>query len=70
MRTNLKKLKSDPTEDLKRSLNKLIDRCNAETDRQLIPKLIGHFTPGYIYGNPKLHKKIRLIHLFAPLSHK
>lgn len=50
------KQKSDPTEDLKRKMNKLIDRCNAETDRQLIPKLVGHFTPGYIYGNPKIHK--------------
>lgn len=41
----------DPTEQIKKDLNKLISASN-----NVLPKIKGHFEPGYIYGNPKTHK--------------
>ena len=64
--SKFKKIKKDPTLELKRDLNKLIDRINAVQDAIHFKKLIGNYTPAYIYGNPKIHKdkinpKLRLI---------
>jgi hypothetical protein len=53
-----KKIDADPTEDIKRQLNKIITRANASQDQIHFSKLIGHFEPGYMYGNPKIHKCI------------
>ena len=50
------KLQKDPTEDLKKKLNGLIDMYNNSSQTNKFKKLIGHFQPGYIYGNPKIHK--------------
>ena len=52
------KLDKDPTEDLKKKLNRLIETCNNRTNDYRVPKLIGHFKPGYLYGNPKIHKDL------------
>ena len=56
--TKFKKLEKDPVENLKRDLNGIIDCINHETGRQLLPKLVGYYSPGYIYGNPKIHKNL------------
>ena len=36
-------------------MKKLIAIINADADSKL-PKIIGHYEPGYMYGNPKIHK--------------
>jgi len=41
---------------IKRKANKLIDQINKETKTKFCDKLTGTFKPGYIYGNPKIHK--------------
>ena len=51
-----KKLRSDTTDALKRKLNDLIDIANSSCGKRILPKLIGHYQPGYLYGNPKIHK--------------
>jgi hypothetical protein len=55
-KTKFKKVNKDPIPSLKKELNNLIDVVNAVTGPHHIDKLIGHFTPGYVYGNPKIHK--------------
>jgi hypothetical protein len=56
--TKFTKIDHDPLNNLKRSLNSHISVCNAVVDGVKLPKLIGHYEPGYIYANPKIHKKI------------
>ena len=55
--TKFTKIEKDPAPELKTELNKLISTANARNDCY-IPKILGHFEPGYIYGNPKIHKNI------------
>jgi hypothetical protein len=50
------KLTADPTKDLKRKLNKIITTINSASNSLKLKKLEGHYSPGYIYGNPKIHK--------------
>ena len=52
------KIDKDPTNDLKQELNKLIVQCNSVQQDILFPKREGHYDPGYIYGNPKIHKSM------------
>ena len=54
--SKFKRLKSNPTEKLKKSLNAIITANNAEKDALHISKIIGDYRPGYIYGNVKTHK--------------
>lgn len=53
--TKFQKINRNPVEELKVKLNKLIKEANKKLDEKL-PTLIGHYTPGYIYGNVKIHK--------------
>ena len=55
------KLNKDPSMNIKDKINKLIDEINLShpTSKCEIKKLTGHFKPGYIYGNPKIHKNIK-----------
>ena len=53
-----KRLVKDPTEKLKRKLNELIETVNAVQQPHHFKKLIGHFSPGYLYGNAKIHKSL------------
>ena len=53
--TKFVKIEKDPTYDLKSELNKLIAVINSATTYNY-PRLTGHFEPGYVYGNPKIHK--------------
>jgi len=52
------RIPKDPTEQLKRELNKLISAANNSTDSFKLQKLMGRYEPGYIYGNPKIHKRL------------
>ena len=56
--SKFKKLTHDPTEKLKQKVNGLIDSINLSTDAKPFNKLIGHYEPGYTYGNPKIHKNL------------
>ena len=50
------KLEQAPTDPLKDSLNRLIDSVKLRTNQCNIPKLIGEFSPVYLYGKPKFHR--------------
>ena len=54
--TKFRQISTNPTEQLKCKANKLIDTLNAMKDDLKLPKIIGDFQPGYIYGNVKTHK--------------
>ena len=43
------------TDKIKTKINREIEKVNAVNEEKL-PKISGHFSPGYIYGNPKIHK--------------
>lgn len=57
-RTKFQKITKDPTEDLKKQINSSIAVINAEASPDNFMKLEGHYEPGYIYGNPKIHKNL------------
>ena len=54
--TKFKRIKQDPTDDIKKKANDLIDAQNAVIDDIKLKKIIGDYKPGYIYGNVKTHK--------------
>ena len=54
--TKFKQIKRNPIQNLKKKANRLIEALNAVQDDIKLPKIIGDFKPGYIYGNVKTHK--------------
>ena len=54
--TKFKPINKDPTQDIKKKANKIIDAINAVSDGPKLSKIIGDYSPGYIYGNVKTHK--------------
>ena len=50
------KLNDNPTDQLKSKINKLINANNADLHNIKLPKIIGDYKPGYIYGTVKIHK--------------
>ncbi|XP_050704115.1 uncharacterized protein LOC126989586 [Eriocheir sinensis] len=54
--TKFKRITRDPTEDLKRKVNKLIVKNNIASRSIKLEKLSGEFSMGYCYGNVKTHK--------------
>ena len=54
--TKFQALRKDPTEDIKKALNDYIAIINSKTNHSSIPECVGHFEPGYLYGNAKIHK--------------
>ena len=56
--TKFKKTHKDPTEELKRELNKHISNINSNSKTHKFNKLVGKYEPGYAYGNPKIHKRL------------
>ena len=54
--TKFEKITRDPTSTLKTKLNGLIESINAVQSDIKLSKLVGNYTPAYIYGNPKIHK--------------
>ena len=47
-----------PTEKLKTKVNSLIQTLHMTIEPSIL-KQTGHFTPAYMYGNPKVHKNIQ-----------
>ena len=54
--TKFKIINKNPINDIKRRVNKLIEAQNALQESIKLPKIIGDFQPGYLYGNVKTHK--------------
>ena len=54
--SKFRKISKDPTEGLKREANLLISAQNSVQDCIKIPKIVGDFSPEYLYGNCKIHK--------------
>ena len=50
------KLNRKRAANLKEKVNALITANNAEMDTMQLPKIIGDYSPGYIYGGVKTHK--------------
>ena len=50
------KLNHNPTNQLKSIINKLINANNTDFHNMKLPKIIGVYKPGYIYGTVKIHK--------------
>ena len=62
--TKFTRITRDPTESLKKKINKLISSSNATSTSTKFQRLSGEFKMGYCYGNIKTHKpgnKIRPI---------
>lgn len=58
-RNKFEKVDKDPTNDLKRELAKLVAQANKSGDAIKFAKVEGMYEPGYLYGNPKIHKKLQ-----------
>jgi len=56
--SKFKKLNKDPTDDLKRQLNSIIAKVNKIDTTKKVSRIEGYFEPGYLYGNPKIHKDV------------
>ena len=54
--SKFKRINKDPTNSLKQKANKLIEALNAAQGDIKMPRIVGDFNPGYIYGNVKTHK--------------
>ena len=52
------KIDRDTTPQLKKKLRQLIETLHASSSSVRLPMPVGHYEPGYIYGNPKVHKRI------------
>ena len=54
--SKFKRIRKDPTNLVKQKANDLISTLNAAQDGIHMPKIVGDYSPGYIYGNVKTHK--------------
>ena len=54
--TKFKIVHKNPINDVKRRVNKLVETQNAMQESLKLPKIVGDFQPGYLYGNVKTHK--------------
>ena len=54
--SKFKRITRNPTEEVQQKANKFIEALNAAQDDLKLPKIIGDFKPGHIYGNVKTHK--------------
>ena len=55
--TKFEPIPKDPTNRLKKDINKIITAINATHNTLNFNKIIGDYQPGYIYGNVKTHKQ-------------
>ena len=55
--SKFKHISSNPTEDLKKNTNEVIDAVNAVIGDIKLPNIVGDYQPGYLYGNVKIHKE-------------
>ena len=56
--SEFQKIETDPTDKLKTELYKLITPANKSGDPMKFTEREGFYEPGYIYGNPKIHKSL------------
>ena len=54
--SKFKKIRKNPTEDIKKEANNIIDRINALSNSVKFSRIKGDYEPGYLYGNVKTHK--------------
>ena len=55
--SKFQKISKNPCENIKSKINNLIDRATSETGQSMpLKKIVGDYSPGYIYGNVKTHK--------------
>ena len=57
--TKFEPIPKDPTNRLKKDINKIITAINATHNTLNFNEIIGDYQPGYIYGNVKTHKQDR-----------
>ncbi|XP_068229597.1 uncharacterized protein [Palaemon carinicauda] len=55
--SKLERLSRNPTENIKREANSIIQTINAATNAVHLPPISGDFGLGYLYGNVKTHKQ-------------
>ena len=56
--SKFQKITKNPCDQIKSKINKLIDRTVTETGKPVpLKKIVGDYSPGYIYGNVKTHKE-------------
>ncbi|MEL6606432.1 MAG: reverse transcriptase domain-containing protein, partial [Cyanobacteria bacterium J06614_10] len=55
--SKFKKISRDPTLTTTRKANKIIEAINAVVGNAKLPKIVGDYRPGYLYGNVKTHKR-------------
>ena len=51
-----KKIRKDPTSDLKKKANRVIEAANAVIGSLKFEPIVGDYGPGYLYGTVKTHK--------------
>ena len=54
--TKFQRISRNPINSLKIEVNKLIAAANSGHEIKILKPIIGEFTPGYLYGNVKIHK--------------
>ena len=54
--TKFCKITKNPTEALKKKANNIISSLDVVKSGVNLPKIIGDYSPGYVYGNVKIHK--------------
>ena len=54
--TKFRKINKDPSQQIKTEMNKIIKEANKTSP--ILPTIEGHHEPGYVYGNPKIHKTL------------
>ena len=54
--SKFQRITRNPINSLKIEVNKLIAAANSSNNTKIIKPIIGEFTPGYLYGNVKIHK--------------
>ena len=54
--SKFKLIRRNPIETIKKKANELISTLNAAQDGIHLQKIVGDYSPGYIYGNVKTHK--------------
>ena len=60
--SKFQKITKNPCDAIKTKINKQIDRATEETGKPVpLRKIVGDYSPGYIYGNVKTHKEGKTI---------
>ena len=56
--SKFRRITKNPCDDIKSRVNKLVDEATMAAGKEIpIKKIVGDYSPGYIYGNVKIHKE-------------